>query len=157
LGFSYGGAVAQQLSADAPERVRGLVLVSTACGLGATPVDNALPWFAGAGSGEPEGPESEWSRVLWWQLPGIATWSGIPILGRITAPTLVVCGADDHVLPPVNSRILARRIRSATLVELPGGHDQAGAKYAPRLAATVANFLNDIDTSEGDTAALSFG
>ena len=38
LGLSFGGLVAQQLARDAPTRVRGLVLVSTSCGLGGVPV-----------------------------------------------------------------------------------------------------------------------
>ena len=37
LGLSFGGLVAQQLAYDAPTRVRGLVLVSTSCGLGGVP------------------------------------------------------------------------------------------------------------------------
>ena len=37
LGFSFGGAVAQQLAFDSPGRVRRLVIVSTTCGVGAIP------------------------------------------------------------------------------------------------------------------------
>ena len=37
LGYSLGGAVAQQLAATDPERVRRLVLVSSSCGAGAIP------------------------------------------------------------------------------------------------------------------------
>lgn len=37
LGFSHGGAVAQQLAIDAPARIRRLVLASTSCGVGAIP------------------------------------------------------------------------------------------------------------------------
>src|SRR5450631_1267568 len=37
LGYSHGGAVAQQMAHDAPERVSGLILASTSCGVGATP------------------------------------------------------------------------------------------------------------------------
>ena len=39
LGFSFGGAVAQQLAKDAPDRIRRLALVSTFCGWGATAGD----------------------------------------------------------------------------------------------------------------------
>ena len=41
LGLSFGGLVAQQLAHDAPTRVRGLVLVSTLCGLGGVPSNPA--------------------------------------------------------------------------------------------------------------------
>ena len=37
IGFSYGGAVAQQLAFGHPDRVRRLVLAATNCGLGAVP------------------------------------------------------------------------------------------------------------------------
>jgi poly(3-hydroxyoctanoate) depolymerase len=37
LGYSLGGAVAQQLAYQRPDRVRRLVLVSTSCGIGAVP------------------------------------------------------------------------------------------------------------------------
>ena len=37
IGFSYGGAVAQQLAFQFPDRVRRLVLAATSCGLGAVP------------------------------------------------------------------------------------------------------------------------
>jgi len=37
LGYSFGGAVAQQLARTDPDRVRRLVLVGTSCGVGAVP------------------------------------------------------------------------------------------------------------------------
>src|SRR4030095_15284895 len=37
IGFSYGGAVAQQLAFDHPTRVRRLVLAATNCGIGGFP------------------------------------------------------------------------------------------------------------------------
>jgi pimeloyl-ACP methyl ester carboxylesterase len=44
-------------------------------------------------------------------------------LARIRCPTEVIAGEDDLIIPPVNSRILARRIAGATLTLLPGaGH-----------------------------------
>ena len=46
LGLSFGGLVAQQLAYDAPTRVRGLVLVSTFCGLGGVPSNPASWWNA---------------------------------------------------------------------------------------------------------------
>ena len=37
VGFSYGGAVAQQAACDHPQRIRRLVLAATTCGVGAVP------------------------------------------------------------------------------------------------------------------------
>jgi len=53
-------------------------------------------------------------------------------LPRITAPTLVLHGADDQMVDSENARVLASRIRGAELVLLEGaGHvyhsEQAGA------------------------------
>jgi pimeloyl-ACP methyl ester carboxylesterase len=43
---------------------------------------------------------------------------------RITAPALVVHGADDLIVPPENGRILARRLPNARHVEVAGrGHN----------------------------------
>jgi pimeloyl-ACP methyl ester carboxylesterase len=46
LGFSYGGAVAQQLAVQHPRRVRKLVLAATTCGVGTHPA--AEPLASGA-------------------------------------------------------------------------------------------------------------
>jgi pimeloyl-ACP methyl ester carboxylesterase len=44
-------------------------------------------------------------------------------LGEISVPTLVACGAEDILIPPANSRLIAGKIPGARLVEFPGaGH-----------------------------------
>jgi pimeloyl-ACP methyl ester carboxylesterase len=44
-------------------------------------------------------------------------------LGQIIAPTLVVAGSADVVVPPINSHLLAARIPGATLEIVPdAGH-----------------------------------
>lgn len=49
-----------------------------------------------------------------------------PNLGRITAPTLVMCGTEDASQPPVHSQAIARGIPGAELVMLDGlGHMSA--------------------------------
>lgn len=140
LGFSHGGAIAQQLAAQVEARVRRLVLVSTSCGVGATPGRRHMP----------RGPRtqseaSSWARpdavgTLWHSL-AISTWSSIPFLGAIRAPTLVVCGARDRLVPPANSTLLARRIPGAELVMLPAGHDLQRPGPARALADAVKPFL----------------
>lgn len=145
LGFSYGGAVAQQMAVSHRDRVRRLVLVSTSCGLGTTlgPVDAIDGAALGTGV-------TAWPNVVGalWSYVALTSWSSISFLGSITSPTLVVCGRDDRVAPPANSRLLAQRIPDASLVLLDGGHDLQSVDTAPKLASAVDRFLR---SSEDDT------
>ena len=43
-------------------------------------------------------------------------------LGRITAPTLVISGAEDPALPPEHQRVIADGIRGAELLSVDGAH-----------------------------------
>jgi pimeloyl-ACP methyl ester carboxylesterase len=138
LGFSHGGAVAQQLAAQAPTRVGRLVLASTSCGVGAT-LDTQSAWRAGTWNARPW-PRPN-ARGLLWNSMAVSTWSSIPFLASIGCATLVVCGAYDRVVPPVNSALLARRIPDADLVLLAAGHDLQRPAPAGALVAVVEPFL----------------
>lgn len=144
VGYSYGGAVAQQLAAGHPTRVNGLVLMSTSCGVGAVPgrgrdvVRSLVEPSRGM----------RWPRrnplgVL-WQLAAISTWSSIPVLGHIDAPTLLICGEHDHVVPRGNSTLIAARIRNARLVTIPAGHDLQLPGSAAASGRMVREFLDPI-------------
>ena len=140
LGFSHGGAIAQQLAVDAPERVRRLVLVSTSCGVGAEAGRRASLRALATPADARSWPRPDVIGVMWHAL-AISSWSSIPFLGSIAAPTLVVSGDHDRVVPPSNSRLLARRIPTAELVLLPAGHDLQRSGPARLLADAVDEFL----------------
>jgi pimeloyl-ACP methyl ester carboxylesterase len=148
LGYSHGGAVAQQLAHDVPARVRRLILVATSCGVGATPGTGGAI-LRGLG-GPVEG--NAWPIPdllgMFWQSLAVSAWSSIPFLGTIQAPTLVVCGSRDRVVPPCNSKVLARRIPDASLRLLPGGHDVQRGESAKELAKLVEDFLSPARTTE---------
>jgi pimeloyl-ACP methyl ester carboxylesterase len=141
LGYSHGGAVAQELAHNDPGRVRRLILASTSCGVGATP-GTRQDVFRSLGrslDGQPW-PLPDPLGLLWQSL-AFSNWSSIPFLGSIQAPTLVVCGGRDSVVPPANSRVLAGRIPNASLVVLPGrGHDLQRGDSAKALARLVGEF-----------------
>jgi poly(3-hydroxyoctanoate) depolymerase len=146
VGYSHGGAVAQQMAIGHPTRVNRLVLLATACGVGAVPghprdVTRTLLTPNRA---------TRWPRPdplgLLWQLLAISTWSSIPVLGCIDAPTLVVCGDHDRAVAPANSRLLAARIRDARLITIQAGHDLQKPGPAAIVAQLVDQFL-DSDTS----------
>jgi pimeloyl-ACP methyl ester carboxylesterase len=56
------------------------------------------------------------------QAEAILGFDGSATAGNIKAPTLVVVGKDDILVPPRNSEKLAKLIPGATLKELPGAH-----------------------------------
>ena len=60
-------------------------------------------------------------------------------LGRITTPTLVAVGDEDHAHASADA--LAARLPDARFVRLPGNHFTALA--APEFASAIADFLGD--------------
>jgi pimeloyl-ACP methyl ester carboxylesterase len=145
LGYSFGGAVAQELARQAPDVVRRLVLVAATPGWGGIP---ATPWAAAALS-TPLRMYSRWyyrvsSEALVGgeverdpgfvrraeelrrrhapsvyayvgQLIALACWSSLPWLTELRQPTLVINGDDDPVVPWANGALLASRIPHARL------------------------------------------
>lgn len=173
LGYSFGGAVAQQLAHDAPERVRRLVLAATTAGAVSVPgspralihmlsplryyserhLRKALSAIAGGRAGRDgqfvarhasdrlAAPPPFWGYQL--QLYSIAGWTSALWLRSIDAPTLVLAGNDDPVVPLVNARFLASRIPAARLRVIDGaGHlfliDQPG-DAAPIITGFLSN------------------
>ncbi len=149
LGYSWGGALAQQLASSAPRRVRSLVLAATMPGLGGQPPP---PWvvalmatparyYSGAylraispivfgGERQPRDSASAKARrrrppslVGYTQhLYAISGWSSRPWLRHLRVPVLVLTGSRDPLVPARNGRILARSIPGAQLRVVEGGH-----------------------------------
>ena len=59
-------------------------------------------------------------------------------LDRIQAPTLVLAGGKDRVMPPHSSEVLASRIRGAKLVVIDGDAHALGGE---RFNREVLGFL----------------
>ncbi len=64
-------------------------------------------------------------------------------LGGITVPTLVIAGEGDGVVPPENSRRIARRIPGAKLVLLPGAPHRFFAENAEAFNREILAFLRE--------------
>lgn len=157
VGHSTGGAIAQVLAADHPERIDRLVLSATWCALTAPfaalfrlrrRVLVELGADAAATLGTLFGWSDDWlaahpelleapgdptaSAELLARIDAILAFDRAGRLGDIRAPTLVVCCADDRMVPVSHSRRIAAGIPGAVLRELPGGG------HFPQVTATGA-------------------
>lgn len=151
LGYSHGGAVAQQFALSHSTKVRRLILVATSCGIGST----LAAWDARDSVAILTNGLLHANAIsTLWRTMAFSSWSSIPFLGAIEAPTLVVCGRDDNVTPAVNSQLLAGRIPDATLVELAEGHDLQLPGAAEKLADVVEEFLEREPSRASEHAAL---
>jgi 3-oxoadipate enol-lactonase len=148
FGMSMGGMIAQEFALQYPERVRRLVLGCTACGgplaVRADPeatsllmnhsqltVDEAIaqcvPIVYDASTPRERIEEDIAIRRRTYpdpaayaaQLQAIRSWQSYDRLPRIAAPTLVIHGESDRLVPPANGRLVAGRIPGAHLVILP--------------------------------------
>jgi 3-oxoadipate enol-lactonase len=82
------------------------------------------------------------------QARGIMAWNGTRVakLGSIRVPTLVLVGKDDILTPPAFAKALAKRIRRARLVVLPGSHGFF-LEQADLFNRTVLRFLKSVRSS----------
>jgi poly(3-hydroxyalkanoate) depolymerase len=146
LGFSWGGALAQQFAVQCRDRCRRLILVSTSTGMLSIPgspaalsrmltpqsitVDDAASLLY-----DEVGLHGDEVRRLFrktqiaasglgylYQLVAMSCWTSLPFLQLIKQPTLVIGGDADPIVPVANARLLAELIPHAVLHTFAGGH-----------------------------------
>jgi pimeloyl-ACP methyl ester carboxylesterase len=148
FGISMGGMIAQEFALRYPERVNRLVLGCTGCG-GRNAIPAAQPvldvLMARAKMTPEEGAEAMVPYIYdrstpreriaedlairrrtypepagyTGQVQAIFAWTSYDRLDRIAAPTLIIHGETDQLVPPENARILAQAIAGSRLVMLP--------------------------------------
>jgi pimeloyl-ACP methyl ester carboxylesterase len=153
LGYSWGGAVAQQLAHDAPTRIRRVVLAATTPGIGGRPPKAVSSLGAmmpsrklstndvratGLGSWLRHPPSC---RGYAYQALANSLWSSVPWLHQITAPVLVIQGGDDPFVTMHNGRVLHRLIPRSTLQVVPGGDHLWLLKHPDKAARRIDRFL----------------
>ena len=172
LGYSFGGALAQELAHRSPERVRRLVLCATGPGLGGIPprpmaalmlltparyyhsrlLAFSLPHLAGGRTArEPAVLEEHAAARLGrppellgyaYQLYAAWGWSSLPWLHRVTHPALIVAGDDDPTVPLLNARLLAARLPDSRVHVVKGGGHLFLLDQPHGAVAAIEEFLD---------------
>ncbi|NBU28581.1 MAG: alpha/beta fold hydrolase [Caulobacteraceae bacterium] len=166
MGVSWGGGLAQQFAFQHPKRTGRLVLAATSAGMIMVPGDiSALSKMADPKryvdpefmrrnfetlyGGETAGSDGHIGRIsppsrtgYLYQLGAMAGWTSVPFLPFVKAPTLVLMGDADAIVPLVNGKFLAALIPKARLeVIADGGHLFLVTKAA-QSAPMIRDFLD---------------
>ena len=184
MGASMGGMIAQELALRYPERVRALLLGCTSGGALGSKLPHLRRFPIAIGSARTL-EEREWLfspmiyadstpkeriaedihvRLRYPQLPAgflsqfaaILTWSSYRRLPAIQAPTLVMHGDEDRLVPMENGLRVARRIPDAQFVKVPGAGHVLSTDQPEIVDDQVLRFLSTlavpVETAQRRTA-----
>ncbi|MDZ3832933.1 MAG: alpha/beta fold hydrolase [Sphingopyxis sp.] len=140
-GFSWGGALAQQVAVQFSTRIRRLVLMATTPSVSAPGIgwaalldDDMLASGLKLPTATPLG--------LTYQSMAMAGWSSAAALPRIgNVPVLVLMGERDGVVPACHGQAIADLIDGAEIEMMPGSH-LFPFTHAATVAARIRAFLD---------------
>jgi pimeloyl-ACP methyl ester carboxylesterase len=150
-GFSWGGAMAQQIAVQFPSRVRRMVLMATtptvsAPGIGWAALldDDMLASGLKLPTATPLG--------LAYQSMAMAGWTSAALLPTLKhIPTLVLMGQQDGVVPACHGQMIAELIDGSVLEVVPGSH-MFPFTHASAISERIGAFL-DHPAAAGAAAA----
>ena len=165
-GTSMGGRVAQMLAAEHPLRVRRLVLACSSPG-GRHASERSQAVRRSLADPSASARRERLLSLMYtdaWLVPGrCSNLLGDPtmtpdatrrhlrvshrhdawdLLPRITAPTLLLHGTDDEMVPVANSDLLASRIPDTAVWLRPGGRHGFFDEFAEEVNPLVRDFLS---------------
>jgi pimeloyl-ACP methyl ester carboxylesterase len=170
LGQSMGGMIAQELAIEFPNRVAKLILCSTTCGVKRVPPSfRMIKWLMrkNAAFSPQDTINMLYSKAFIQENPALIaslvermriapsnprsmeiheqaskSFDSYRRLGRISAPTLIVHGAEDWVFSPKHAKILNRRIHGSKLILFPhAGHGVLSQEYR-KVLKEIRRFID---------------
>lgn len=181
VGLSLGGMTAQLLAARRPDRVESLTLMATSAylpgnwderaatvraqGMGAIADAVIARWFTpGFAAAQPEAVAPFRERFLRIDPRGYAACCGAigsmdirASNAAITAPTLIVAGADDPATPVAMMEEIRARVPQAELIVLPRAAHILAVERADLVNRHLAAFLDSHSGAGGAAAPRSGG
>lgn len=182
LGASMGGMIAQEFALRYPGRVGGLILGCTTCG-GPTSVaaaPNVIQTLMARASMSPEQAAEAMVPFIYdtltpraridqdieirkdkiptvvgymGQMQAIMAWSSCDRLSQIHAPTLIIHGETDQLVPPQNARVLESKIAGSRLVMLSHASHIFMTDQPEASHNAVLEFLAGVTITTGGGAA----
>lgn len=181
FGVSMGGMIAQEFALQYPQRVRSLILGCTqAGGLHAVPAaPDVLMALMSRPNLTPDQAAEIFIPILYnpatpreridedmailrrWpphpatfaaQLQAIVAWEAYRRLPEIAAPTLVIHGDSDRLIPARNGELVAARIPNAQLVQIPHAGHMLATDQPQATHGAVTEFLARLEEGSGNTA-----
>ena len=148
-GFSWGGALAQQVAVQFPGRIRRLVLMATTLSVAAP----GIGWAAlldddmrASGMTLPVATP----LGLAWQGMAMGGWTSAAMLPGLRCPVLILMGEQDGVVPAWHGRMIAGMIDGAVLEMMPGSH-LFPFRHAATVAARIRVFLDAPEAKRPET------
>jgi pimeloyl-ACP methyl ester carboxylesterase len=132
VALSMGCVLALRAAIEQPERVARLVLIAAAGGVDVGGL-GGTDWRPGWRARRPDAPP--------WFLDDRTDYTDR--LGRIVAPTLIICGDSDPISPLPVGDVLRAKIPGARLEVVHGGSHDLENEYPEAIARMIVQHLDD--------------
>ena len=141
-GFSWGGAIAQQIAVQFPARIRRMVLMATAPFVSSPDIGWGTAMDSDMQANALRLPTATPLGIAYQTMAMVGWTSAAQLPGLKHLPTLILMGEQDGVMPSCHGQLLAQLIPGATLEIVAGGAHMFPFTLAAKVAGRISDFLD---------------